>query len=110
MIAIETHRKEDDTKWLTYWVVFSAFSVAELFSDFLLNWIPFYWLIKCLFLLWCSVPSSNSGSHLIYHKFLCPVFLKNYAAINETLDKAASGAAGLLMEASSKVVSSGKTD
>lgn len=46
MKAIESHSKEDDTKWLTYWVVYAVFSIVEYFSDFLVSWFPMYWLIK----------------------------------------------------------------
>nr|XP_060617964.1 receptor expression-enhancing protein 6-like [Anolis sagrei ordinatus] len=31
--AIESSAKEDDTTWLTYWVVYGLFNVAEFFSD-----------------------------------------------------------------------------
>ena len=44
--AIESHNKEDDTKWLTYWVVYSAFALLEFFTDIFLFWIPFYWFLK----------------------------------------------------------------
>ncbi|KAL8568682.1 Receptor expression-enhancing protein 5 [Nucella lapillus] len=44
--AIESEDKDDDTKWLTYWVVYSVFSLVEIFADILLFWIPFYWLLK----------------------------------------------------------------
>lgn len=46
MIALETSRKEDDTKWLTYWVTFAAFSLLEFFSELILDFVPFYWLVK----------------------------------------------------------------
>lgn len=46
MKAIETSSKDDDTKWLTYWVTFSVFSLVEHFSPLLLKFIPFYWLLK----------------------------------------------------------------
>lgn len=46
MKAIESHNKEDDTKWLTYWVVYAVFSVFEFFSDIMLSWFPFYYLAK----------------------------------------------------------------
>ncbi len=52
--AVESADKEDDTQWLVYWVVFSAFSVGE---DLLAAWVPFYWVLKVdpLLLLdgWC---------------------------------------------------------
>lgn len=44
--AIESHNKEDDTKWLTYWVVFAVFSVIEFFADIIVGWFPLYWLAK----------------------------------------------------------------
>ncbi|RWS29553.1 receptor expression-enhancing protein 5-like protein [Leptotrombidium deliense] len=44
--ALESANKDDDTKWLTYWVVFAFFSVLEFFSDTLFSWFPFYWLAK----------------------------------------------------------------
>ena len=44
--AIESPKKEDDTKWLTYWVVYAYLCTLEFFSDILLSWFPFYWLAK----------------------------------------------------------------
>lgn len=32
--------------WLTYWVVYSLFGLAEFFSDLLLSWFPFYYVGK----------------------------------------------------------------
>ena len=44
--AIESERKDDDTQWLTYWTVYSAFSIVEFFSDIFLSWFPLYFLFK----------------------------------------------------------------
>ena len=44
--ALESSRKDDDTQWLVYWVVFALFSVLEFFSDMLVGWVPFYWFTK----------------------------------------------------------------
>lgn len=77
LVALETSNKEDDSKWLTYWVVFAAFSVVEFFSDILLSWFPLYWLAKVAFLLWCS----NSGSSIIYGRMIRPFFLKHKAKL-----------------------------
>lgn len=59
--AVESSRKDDDTKWLTYWVVFSFITLIELPAQILFQWIPFYSLIKvsiinisCVF---CKIPS-----------------------------------------------------
>ena len=32
--------------WLTYWVVYGLFGLAEFFSDLLLSWFPFYYAGK----------------------------------------------------------------
>lgn len=76
LIALETSLKEDDAKWLTYWVVFAAFSVVEFFSDCLMSWFPLYWLAKIVFLLWCSADIPLNGSSVIYNRFIRPVFLQ----------------------------------
>jgi len=94
MHALESPRKEDDTKWLTYWVTFAAFSLLEFFSEIILDFVPFYWLVKCIFLIWCFAPISNNGSQFLYNRIIRPVFLKNRKTIDETLNKAASGVAG----------------
>lgn len=44
--AIESPNKEDDTVWLTYWVVYALFGLVEFFSDLLLFWFPFYYAGK----------------------------------------------------------------
>lgn len=46
MKALESSKKEDDTKWLTYWVVFAVFTIVEFFSEYIVCWFPIYWLFK----------------------------------------------------------------
>ena len=57
--AIESKEKDDDTKWLTYWVVYSAFSLIEFFTDIFLFWIPFYWFFKVCGQSDCKVFNNN---------------------------------------------------
>lgn len=64
MKAIESPNKDDDTQWLTYWVVYGVFSIAEFFSDLFLSWFPFYYMLKVQCLLNGCFPS-----HLC---LLCP--------------------------------------
>lgn len=52
VLALETEEIDDDKQWLTYWMVFSVFSLFENLGAFLLKFIPFYFLIKVLFLIW----------------------------------------------------------
>jgi len=90
--AIESNDKDDDTEWLMYWVVFSAFSCAEFFSDILLSWFPFYFLGKCIFLIWCMAPTSYNGSRIIYSKLIRPFVLRHENQIDGALGKAMGNA------------------
>nr|XP_043899985.1 receptor expression-enhancing protein 6 [Solea senegalensis] len=100
--AIESPCKEDDTKWLTYWVVYGVFSLGEFFSDIFLYWFPFYYAFKCLFLLWCMAPMSWNGSQIIYDKVVRPIFLRHEATVdnmvNDLSGKAMSAAENLTRE------------
>jgi len=100
--ALESKQKGDDTQWLTYWVVFAAFSVIEYFADFIAGWIPFYWLSKCLFMVWCMAPIENNGSAVIYSKIILPLFKKHSSTIDKALEKAGNKAGDLLDKAMEK--------
>ena len=78
--AIESADKDDDTLWLTYWVVFGFFHLLESFIDVLLSWMPFYYIIKFCFLIWCYLPQSR-GAVFLYEHLLCP-FLKSHSTLD----------------------------
>merc|ERR1712183_142408 len=85
--AIESTIKDDDTQWLTYWVVYSAFTILEFFSDMFLSWFPLYFLFKCAFLAYCMAPFSWNGSVLIYQRFIKPFVLKHEKEVDQYLHK-----------------------
>lgn len=85
--AVESAQGDDDTQWLTYWIVYSTFNILEYFTDLILFWIPFYSLLKCLFLVWCMWPIPNNGATLTYQKLLRPWLLKNEEKIDQRLEK-----------------------
>ncbi|GAV26891.1 hypothetical protein PMKS-000352 [Pichia membranifaciens] len=70
--ALKTRTSTDDTKLLTYWVVFAALQIVEFWSKTILYWIPAYFLFKTLFLLYIALPSTN-GAELIYKSVLGPL-------------------------------------
>ncbi|BFZ20823.1 hypothetical protein BsWGS_23862 [Bradybaena similaris] len=86
--AIESHDKDDVTKWLTYWVVYSVYSHLEFFFDILLSWLPFYWFLKCAFLVWCFLPVPWSGSHMIYYLLIRPFILSHQDNIDAVVEEA----------------------
>uniref|UniRef100_A0AAQ4P237 Receptor expression-enhancing protein n=1 Tax=Gasterosteus aculeatus aculeatus TaxID=481459 RepID=A0AAQ4P237_GASAC len=106
--AIESPSKEDDTKWLTYWVVYGVFSLGEFFSDIFLYWFPFYYAFKCLFLLWCMAPIAWNGSQIIYNKVVRPIFLRHEAAVDDLVSdiggRAMSAAENLTREVLSTLI------
>ncbi|XP_077389723.1 receptor expression-enhancing protein 6 isoform X2 [Festucalex cinctus] len=106
--AIESPSKEDDTKWLTYWVVYGVFSLGEFFSDIFLYWFPFYYAFKCLFLLWCMAPVAWNGSQVLYNRVVRPVFLRHEATVDNMVSdlsgKAMSAAENLTREVLSTLV------
>ncbi|EED92461.1 hypothetical protein THAPSDRAFT_262530, partial [Thalassiosira pseudonana CCMP1335] len=76
--AIENRANSDVTQWLIYWVVYSFFSIIEVFVDYLLYWIPFYYAFKMAFLLWAMLPQTRGA------KFLYDNFLKDFLKTNES--------------------------
>jgi len=101
--AIESDQKDDDTQWLTYWVVYSAFSLAEIGLDIVIGWLPLYFLFKCGFLFWCMAPFSWNGSNFIYSKFIQPFIKKHEKKLDELIDQAKDQAEDLMNAAESKV-------
>ncbi|KRF97909.1 uncharacterized protein Dwil_GK21552, isoform C [Drosophila willistoni] len=94
--AIESSTKQDDTKWLTYWVTFGIFTVIEFFSGVLTHIIPFYWLLKCAFLIWCMLPMEQNGSVIIYNKLVRPYFLKHHQSVDKIIDDGMKKASSVL--------------
>jgi receptor expression-enhancing protein 5/6 len=72
MKSIES-KGDDDKQWLTYWVVFACFTIVEIFLGFLLKFIPFYFFLKIIFLIWLFMPNSM-GCHYVYHLLVVKVF------------------------------------
>ncbi|KAG8519178.1 Receptor expression-enhancing protein 6 [Galemys pyrenaicus] len=101
--AIESPSKEDDTVWLTYWVVYGLFGLAEFFSDLLLSWFPFYYAGKCAFLLFCMTPGQWNGAHVLYHRVVRPLFLKHHEAV----DSAASEFSGRALDLAAGITRDG---
>lgn len=90
--AIDSPSTDDDTQWLTYWVVYAFFNITESVTDLILSWyafamraplvssekgrditngllcacyrIPFYFFIKVSFLVWCYHPSTSVSVHI----------------------------------------------
>ncbi|KAJ7706359.1 TB2/DP1, HVA22 family-domain-containing protein [Mycena rosella] len=63
-------------RWSQYWAVIGIVVAYEYLAEFLLSWLPFYWELKTLFLLFLALPQTQ-GSTYIYGTYLQPFFVQN---------------------------------
>ncbi|OIR56270.1 MAG: ER membrane protein DP1/Yop1, partial [Amphiamblys sp. WSBS2006] len=62
-------KKEEVTKWISYFLAFSGLLIAE--RTFFFAIIPAYYLLKFLFLVWMFLPRTQ-GALVVYRKVLRP--------------------------------------
>jgi len=62
--ALKTETKDDDIQWLAYWIVFALFTLVEFFLDIVLAWIPLYYEVKLVFILWLALPQTRGALKL----------------------------------------------
>ena len=65
-------KNKNKKEWLTYWVVFGSFLIFDMFSNIIVKFIPFYFVMKILFLIWMFIPGSN-GCRLVYEFLIIKV-------------------------------------
>ncbi|KAL2914594.1 ER membrane protein DP1/Yop1 [Polyrhizophydium stewartii] len=80
--AIESRGTEDDVQWC----VFGFLNIAEFFSDILLYWLPLYYTMKALLVLWLALPQFK-GSVIVYKSILRPYLVAEQAKIDNVSDK-----------------------
>jgi len=68
-------------RWTMYWIVIGAFVAFEYLGEWLISWLPFYWEIKTLFLLFLALPQTQ-GSTYIYTTYFQPFFVKHEADLD----------------------------
>merc|ERR1719379_2941298 len=73
--------------WLTYWIVYSLFSVVEVFVDYILYWVPLYYLLKLVFLVWLMIPKLG-GAELVYKVLIEPSLRQYRKRIDVAIDDA----------------------
>ncbi len=83
VLAVESTATHDDTEWLIYWIVFASFGIVEYVGYAFFHSLPFYWLVKCLFLIWLMAPGEKGGSHVLYHRLIRPFVLKHHPVVDK---------------------------
>ncbi|ETW77383.1 hypothetical protein HETIRDRAFT_156552 [Heterobasidion irregulare TC 32-1] len=63
--------EEDLERWLMYWSVLGCIVGVEYVAEWLVSWIPFYFPLKTLFLLYLALPQTRGSSYL-YRAHLHP--------------------------------------
>ncbi|XP_014666527.1 PREDICTED: receptor expression-enhancing protein 1-like isoform X2 [Priapulus caudatus] len=86
--AVKTKNVNEYVKWMMYWIVFALFTAVETFADVLVSfWMPFYYEIKIVFVLWLLSPATR-GASFLYRKFLHPTLNKREKEIDELIARA----------------------
>ncbi|GBF89397.1 hypothetical protein Rsub_01969 [Raphidocelis subcapitata] len=93
--AIEKRGGEEVRDWAQYWVVFSAFISSQWLVDFLLCWLPFYYLAKLGFLVALWHPSTKLAAAL-YGKAIAPLLASYEADIDRFVSEGRAKAGDLV--------------
>uniref|UniRef100_A0A7S0LSW1 Receptor expression-enhancing protein n=1 Tax=Coccolithus braarudii TaxID=221442 RepID=A0A7S0LSW1_9EUKA len=83
--ADSSNAEADTVAWLVYWVVFSLFNLAELPLDLLISWVPLYYDLKVLFVLWLQLPYTQ-GAMVAYKGHLQPWLEKRQPLIDKRIE------------------------
>ena len=74
--AIETREDPDDDKqWLTYWIVYSLFSLVSSFLDSIFFWVPFYSYATPMAITYLVHPRTR-GAKTVFNCVVKPFFCK----------------------------------
>ena len=84
--AIETKEGDDDKQWLTYWAVYACFTFLDLFAGFIMKFLPFYFFMKLIFLIWCFMPNTQ-GAIYIYNYVILKIFKKYESRLDRGINK-----------------------
>lgn len=83
--ALEQNNQREQEQWLIYWAVYGCFHVAEIFSDKVLSWFPYYHHAKLAFLIWLQLPISNGARHC-FMRYVRPFLLKHQGQLDSIVD------------------------
>ncbi|TFY59561.1 hypothetical protein EVJ58_g5695 [Rhodofomes roseus] len=76
--------EEELERWLMYWSVLGCIVAVEYVAEWLVSWLPFYYTIKTLFLLYLALPQTHGASYL-YTAHLRPFFAAHEHEIDSAL-------------------------
>lgn len=71
------------SRWLTYWLVFAVILLGEQLCGPILRMVPFYFLLKSVFLIWCFLPIESNGSAYVYAACIRRYFRARFAGTTD---------------------------
>ena len=101
------HTPECSACRLTYWVCFAFFTLLEVFVEYILYFVPFYFALKLAFIVWLQLPQTR-GAVYVYDHIIMPFLLSKEKQIDSTLHRATKSGMEFLGEASSAAVAASK--
>ncbi|KAI3639938.1 hypothetical protein MIR68_002017 [Amoeboaphelidium protococcarum] len=82
--ALRSRDLKQMVPWLMYWIVIAIFSTIELITDIFVFWLPFYYSIKLIFILWLILPFTK-GHIYLYRFYIHPTLKKHEPHIDRAL-------------------------
>ena len=73
--SIENNELKEQKNWLTYWAVFCSFILVDMFSPIIIKFVPFYFVMKIIFLIYLLIPGSH-GCAIIYNLIVKKILRK----------------------------------
>ena len=67
-------------------MVFSLFTVFEYVGDWLISWVPLYYVMKLAFVLWLQLPQTK-GATTLYMKYIQPYVKRHEESIDRALEE-----------------------
>ncbi|KAI0094372.1 TB2/DP1, HVA22 family-domain-containing protein [Irpex rosettiformis] len=95
-----SHRPTSDPeleRWAMYWVCIGGLVALENVAQWLLSWIPFYWEVKTILLLFLALPQIQ-GSTFIYQTYVQPFFRRNETDIDAAITAAQTNVIAFIQE------------
>ena len=84
--SLESPQTGDDRQWLTYWTVYGLFVIFDDWSDFITSYIPYYFMMKLIFLIWLFSPTSK-GAIFLYNTVIKSLFTKYSSKLDKIITK-----------------------
>ncbi|CAG9531567.1 unnamed protein product [Cercopithifilaria johnstoni] len=100
--AVRTKDVREYVKWMMYWIVFAFFCFVETIADVIVSfWLPFYYELKIIFVLWLLSPWTK-GASILYRKWVHPTLTKHERDIDLLLEHAKSESYNQVMRLGSR--------